>query len=152
MAIQHRRHFLSLHLYCHLQACQSHRRQHRQRLHPVVDDDLDTIDFLQLFLSMQGLYVVAFDHADGVLEAIWEVKPDVVLLDLQTPEDRQAGLVVLDRLCADAQAAAIPVVLMSCDDDALRRHAGRIQELGATPLPKPFEPARLWQMIKQFVA
>ena len=54
----------------------------------VVDDDPDTLDFLQLFLSMQGLHVVAFDHGDGVVEAIRDVKPDVVLLDLQTPDDR----------------------------------------------------------------
>ena len=60
-------------------------------VHTVVDDDLDTLDFLQLFLSMQGLHVVAFDHADGVTEAIRDVEPDVVLLDLQTPEDRPGG-------------------------------------------------------------
>ena len=118
----------------------------------VVDDDLDILDFLQLFLSMQGLHVVALDHADGVIEAIRDVKPDVVLLDLQAPRDRQAGLVVLDHLRADGLTSAIPVILMTADHGALRRHAVRLQELGATPLPKPFEPDRLWQMITQLAA
>jgi DNA-binding response OmpR family regulator len=43
----------------------------------VVDDDLHTVDILQLFLSIRGLDVVAFERADGVVEAIHELKPDV---------------------------------------------------------------------------
>ena len=59
---------------------------------------------------------------------------------------------VLDQLRANPETVAIPVLLMTAEHGALRQHAARIQELGATPLQKPFEPDRLWQMIEQLAA
>ena len=118
----------------------------------VVDDDPDVIEFLEMFLSMQGVDVVAFDHAGDVIEAIRDIKPDVVLLDLQTPDDRQAGLRILAQIRADDVLARVPVILMSADHAALVRHATRLHELDALPLMEPFDPDHLYQMMEQLAA
>ncbi len=118
----------------------------------LVDDDLHTLDILQLFLSIRGLDVVAFERTDGVVEAIRELKPDVVLLDLQSREDRRAGLHLLDQLRVDTMTATIPVILMSADHEALARHADRLRDLGATCLRKPFYLDRVYLMLEQAAA
>ncbi len=118
----------------------------------VVDDDPDILDFLQLLLSMHGMYVVTSDHTGDVAALIRQAAPDVVLLDLQALQDRQSGLRILVQLRADAATAHVPVILMSCDDAALARHVAHFHELEALPLVKPFDPNRLLQMIEQLAA
>ena len=118
----------------------------------VVDDDLHTLDVLQLLLSIRGINVVAFERADGVVEAIRELKPDVVLLDLRMPEDRRAGLHLLAQLRGDDTTAQVPVILMSADHAALVDYAARLTELHALPLTKPVERNRLYQMVEQAAA
>ena len=115
----------------------------------VVDDDLNTLDILQLSLSIRGMEVVAFERCDGVMEVLREIKPDVVLLDLQSRVDRRAGLHLLAQIRADELTATIPVILMSADHDALTRYADRLRDLGATSLRKPFYLNRVCQMLEQ---
>ena len=115
----------------------------------VVDDDEDLCEFLTDLLTSEGVAVTTCAHADEAIEKIRAAIPDVVLLDLQTPQDHEAGLVVLDQLRAEPETVAIPVILMTAAHDALRSHAVRIKELGATPLPKPFEPDRLLHLIER---
>ena len=118
----------------------------------VVDDDPDTLEFLQLLLCMQGVHVVTVDHTGDVIDVIRDARPDVVLLDLQTPLDRRAGLGILAQFRADEATARVPVILMSADDAALTRHAAHLRELGARLLAKPFEPDHLCRMLEQAAA
>ena len=118
----------------------------------VVDDDPETLDFLELFLSIHGVHVVASDYTGDVGLLIQQTCPDVVLLDLQNGLDHTAGLSVLDQLRADAETASIPVFLMSADHFSLDGNAARIQELGATLFRKPFDGDRLIRMIQQAAA
>ena len=91
----------------------------------VVNDDLDTLEFLDLVLSSRGIAVVVYSVHTDAAALILRILPSLVLLDLQTPADRRAGLRVLDQLRADDATVAIPVVLMSSDHRALGRHASR---------------------------
>ncbi len=118
----------------------------------VVDDDEDVCEFLSDFLTSEGVVVTTCAHTDEAFEKIRAARPDVVVLDLQTLQDREAGLVILVQLRANPETVTLPVILITADHDALRRHAARIKELGATPLPKPFEPDRLRQMIESLAA
>jgi CheY-like chemotaxis protein len=113
----------------------------------IVDDDLDILEFLEMLLTSEGLTVTTSDHTGDVSELIRQVQPDVVLLDLQTPEDRRAGLVVLAHLRAESETCLLPVLLLTADHGALRQHAADLLELGAVPLSKPFEVDHLLQLI-----
>lgn len=114
----------------------------------VVDDDLDLLDLLQLVLSLRGVHVVVCDHGPDVMNVIREAKPDLVLLDLQAPGDRRAGLEILARLRADPMTSMIPAILMTGDHDALQRHSARLVELHATPLRKPFDVDHVLHMVE----
>ena len=114
----------------------------------VVDDDPVLLELLEMLVTSLGDVVFPCAHASDAVELIRQVLPDVVLLDLQAPGDRRAGLTVLAQLRAHQITASIPVILMSADHEALFRHKAHLSALGATPLRKPFEPARLCQMIE----
>jgi two-component system phosphate regulon response regulator PhoB len=118
----------------------------------VVDDDPGLLELIELMLTSQGDTVFPCADVRDAVELIRRVLPAVVLLDLQTSGDREAGLVVLAQLRADKLMATIPVILMSADHGALTRHAARLRALGATSLRKPFYLDRLCQMVQQAAA
>jgi two-component system phosphate regulon response regulator PhoB len=118
----------------------------------VVDDDPGLLELIELMLTSQGDTVFPCADVRDAVELIRRVMPAVVLLDLQTPGDREAGLVVLAQLRADKLMATIPVILMSADHGALTRHAARLRALGATSLRKPFYLDRLCLMVQQAAA
>jgi two-component system response regulator MtrA len=51
----------------------------------VIDDDITSLDIVDLLFEDQGFDVVR--HADGVsaLESVEETKPDIILIDLMMP-------------------------------------------------------------------
>ncbi len=118
----------------------------------VVDDDPGLLELIELMLTSQGDTVFPCADVRDAVELIRRVLPAVVVLDLQTPWDREAGLVVLAQPRDDALTVMIPVILMSADHAALTRHAARLRELGATSLRKPFYLDRLCQMVEQATA
>jgi CheY-like chemotaxis protein len=115
----------------------------------VVDDDPDTLDFLDLLLTSRGLTVVLCDHSCDPVELIQQSLPDVVLLDMQNGQDRESGMDILVRLRADDLTATTPVIVMSGDHDVFRHHAARLSDLRADSLRKPFEPEQMFTQIEQ---
>ncbi len=106
----------------------------------VAEDSLVVRAVLRRHLEERGYTVVEADDGNAALRVCREVRPDVVLLDIEMPG--LDGHEVLAALKADAEVADIPVVFLtgrtSTDDvvEGLR--------LGAHDyLKKPFEPHEL---------
>lgn len=79
--------------------------------------------------------VVEVGDGKACLEAVRAGKFDIILLDLHMPQ--MDGLEVMKALRADAQTAAIPVVIISSDADM--RNVEQARQLGALGyLRKPF--------------
>lgn len=112
------------------------------------DDDPALLEFLEQLLTSEGITVTISDHTGDVAELIRQVLPKVVALDLQTPQDRRAGLHVLERLRAEPVTALIPVLLLTADHAALRHHAADLLELGAIPVRKPFDVDHMLGLIQ----
>jgi signal transduction histidine kinase/CheY-like chemotaxis protein len=91
----------------------------------VVEDDEHYRGLLEFQLSEEGYEVVAFDNGRDALDALPNVVPDVVLLDLIMPG--LDGLTVLQRIRADDPR--LPVVVLTAMDDPTVAVAAR--ELGA---------------------
>jgi two-component system, cell cycle response regulator len=95
---------------------------------------------LQRLLGERGYRVAAAADGEQALAAVGREVPDVVLLDHELPG--LDGMAVLDRLRADDELAAVPVIMLTqiADPDllveALRRGAHDY-------LRKPFDPAEL---------
>ncbi len=111
----------------------------------VVDDDPSIIDFLETALEEEGYLVLASGAAS--LRMAHDVHPDVILLDLNMPD--MDGVEVSQRLRADPVTAAIPIVVMSAREHL--RTTGPLMAVNDR-LPKPFELARLYEMVARWTA
>jgi CheY-like chemotaxis protein len=92
----------------------------------VVEDDPDVLDVVVSALEDEpDLLVRGFGSAEAALEALPNVRPDAVLLDLALPG--MSGAELAERLRAEPATAGVPVVAMTATHQlsALRTRARR---------------------------
>lgn len=113
----------------------------------IVEDDEDIREFTRLTLeALGGFEVTAYPTAEGMLEAVVDAQPDVVLLDVQLPGI--SGYEALRRLRDDPRTAALPVVLFTARVEAAQRERG--EQLAATDIiPKTCDPKELCARLRQ---
>jgi DNA-binding response OmpR family regulator len=104
--------------------------------------DLETADGAPIaeVLTSRGFEIEVAENGEAALRAIERRRPDVVLLEVKRPGT--SGMEVLDRIRANPQIAAIPVIIVTAstgDDDVLAGY-----KFGADYyLTKPVSPRRL---------
>ena len=77
----------------------------------IVDDEPDTVSFLESVLEENGYdYVSAGDGVEG-LKLAREEKPILILLDLIMPE--KSGIMMFQELKSDPETRKIPVIVVS---------------------------------------
>lgn len=103
----------------------------------VVDDDAALAEMLQLVLRQEGFDTVWCGHGDNALNAFYDSKPDLVLLDLMLP-----GRDGVD-VCRDIRdVSGIPIIMLTAKSDTIDVVAGL--EAGADDyVPKPFKAKEL---------
>lgn len=118
----------------------------RDRLSVVlVDDDRLTADLNAEILRASGIDVaVVYDPRDAV-EAIEQVLPDLVLMDLRMPG--VDGLELAQAIRLSRELMAIPIVFLSVEHDEERQSAAR-RVGGDDFLQKPVDPRKLATHIK----
>ena len=92
----------------------------------VVEDDPDVLDVVVSALEDEpDLIARGFGSAEAALAALWDVRPDVVLLDLALPG--MSGAELAEMLRAEDATANVPVVAMTATHQlsALRTRARR---------------------------
>ena len=103
----------------------------------VVEDEADILELVRYNLVKEGYSVAGAASGEEGLKAVKARRPDLVLLDLMLPG--MDGLEVCRTLKADAQARAIPVVMLTAKGEESDIVAGL--ELGADDyIVKPFSP------------
>lgn len=109
----------------------------------VVDDEPGNLQLLGQILQEQ--YRLSF-ATDGVkaLDAVWKVKPDIVLLDVMMPG--MDGYEVCSRLKADPETSKIPVIFITALGETEYEHRGF--EIGGVdyitkPVSAPIVKARV---------
>ncbi len=106
----------------------------------VVDDLEANRDMLARRLQQLGHLVKSAESGIDALKQLEDFAIDLVLQDLMMPE--MDGAEVLRRMKADVRFAAIPVVMVSANDEM--DNVVRCIEMGAEDyLPKPFNPVLL---------
>jgi DNA-binding response OmpR family regulator len=115
----------------------------------VVDDDPVILKLLTVNFELEGYDVIsASDGAEG-LAAVREQRPAVVVSDIMMPN--MSGLDLVTAMQADAELAAIPVILLSAKAQAGDVRAGL--DAGAVDyVTKPFEPLDLLQRVEAAIA
>jgi CheY-like chemotaxis protein len=77
----------------------------------VVDDDADSLNIMQRFLTSHGATVHGAEHGAAGLALLADIQPSFILLDLSTPV--MDGWATLKHLKADPKTAAIPVIALT---------------------------------------
>ena len=106
----------------------------------VVDDEPAIVDLVRQLLMRRGHEVVKVSDGDAALQAIYDLKPDLVLMDLMLP--KLSGWEVCRRVKEDKEVRHIPILMMT----ARREDRDLVEglELGADDyVKKPFSTAEL---------
>lgn len=85
----------------------------------IVEDDDDSRELLEMFLSGQGAQVRAVASAADARAAIAEQVPDVLLADITLPDE--SGFDFVGALRADPLTSRIPAIAMTGHTDAESR-------------------------------
>lgn len=114
-----------------------------------VDDSATMRDLLFLALRDAGFDVVqAVDGVDA-LDVVQGEHPDVIVTDINMP--RLDGFGLIEKVRADPELRAIPILVLTTESDPARRDQAR--RAGATGwIVKPFDPAKLVSAIRRVVA
>ena len=108
----------------------------------VVDDDPEILAMLRDFLESEGLVVRTAANGAEALEALDEIAPALILLDMRMPV--LDGWAFAERL--HERALTYPIVVMTAAESA-RRWA---DEIGATAyIAKPFDVNELLETIER---
>ncbi|MDH4227854.1 MAG: response regulator transcription factor [Deltaproteobacteria bacterium] len=111
----------------------------------VVDDEADILRLLSFNLEKAGFSVIKAADGPEALKLAAKKKPDLVLLDIMLPD--MEGTEVLKRLKANAQTAAMPVLMLTAKGEEVDRILGF--ELGAEDyITKPFSPREVVLRVK----
>ena len=95
----------------------------------IVDDEPDTITFLGTWLADRGYRTCSAADGEEGLRVLVAERPDLVLLDLNMPN--QTGMQLYRKLRADAALAATPVIFITGMTEI------EIFGNGCTPMPQP---------------
>ncbi len=111
----------------------------------VIDDEAEARDLICRMIEREGVRVVTASDGEEGLRLARELRPTVITLDILMPG--KDGWSVLSALKADAELAAIPVILVSILEESRRGYA-----LGATGfLTKPVDRDALHSTLGRFV-
>jgi len=114
-----------------------------------IDDEPDMISFVELVLHGKYDLVGATGGVEG-LDAIRQVKPDLVLLDLMMPD--MDGWEVYKELRSDQELKNTPVIVVTAKGQSIDKifglHVAEVQDY----LTKPFGPQQLLQSIEKVLA
>jgi CheY-like chemotaxis protein len=102
----------------------------------VVDDELNIRLFLKTLLETSGYEPHLARNAREGLERAWELKPDLIILDVMMPGE--GGLVMYQGLQEDQGLKQVPVIMLSAVGATTFRHALKIMGVGKSTYPDPF--------------
>jgi PAS domain S-box-containing protein len=112
----------------------------------LVDDEIDTRDFMSFLLQQHGATVSEASSASEALEAFAQSPPDILLSDLGMPLVDGYSLISQIRSMSPSQGGQIPAIALSAyagESDRDRAFAAGFQK----HLAKPVEPTELLALI-----
>ena len=114
----------------------------------VVDDSLTVRRVTQRFLQREGYQVILAKDGVDALEKLQEVKPDVMLVDIEMP--RMDGFDLIRNVRSDSRIAKTPIIMIT--SRTASKHRNYAMELGANEYyGKPFQENQLLESIEEFV-
>ena len=111
----------------------------------VVDDDPDIRRLVEMVLAREGFLATSVESAQEAYKKVAASKPDLIVLDLQLPDED--GFTICKKIRSDPSTAHIPILMLTVQSVDSYKIAGL--ELGADDyVIKPFNQAELAARIK----
>ena len=113
----------------------------------IVDDDTELSDGLRAVLEKQGHRVIQARDGQQGKQAIYNQRPDLVILDMMMP--RMGGYPVLEHFRDKADAP--PIIMITANEGS--RHKAYAEYLGVVDyIRKPFAMDRLVDSVQRLLA
>ena len=117
-----------------------------QKLILIVDDDRELVDAVRTMLERQGFKVIQAHDGHQGKQAIYNQRPDLVILDMMMP--RMGGYPVLEHFRGKADAP--PVIMITANEGS--RHKAYAEWLGVIDyIRKPFAMERLLDVVNRML-
>ncbi len=114
----------------------------------IVDDEEDIAELVSYNLAREGFATVMAHDGETALRKVKLEKPDLVILDLMLPG--MNGLDICKALRANAQTAALPIIMLTAKSDELDKILGL--EIGADDyVTKPFSVKELVARVRSLL-
>lgn len=115
----------------------------------VVDDSLTVRKITSRLLEREGFQVVTAKDGVDALEQLVDIKPDVMLLDIEMP--RMDGFDLARNIRADERLRDIPLIMIT--SRMADKHRNYAMEIGVDNyLGKPYQEEQLLELIAGFIA
>jgi DNA-binding response OmpR family regulator len=117
-----------------------------QKLILVVDDDRELVEGVRAVLERQGYKVIQAHDGHQGKQAIYNSKPDLVILDMMMP--RMGGYPLLEHFRDKADAP--PIIMVTANEGS--RHKAYAEWLGVIDyIRKPFAMERLLEVVNRML-
>jgi len=115
----------------------------------VVDDSLTVRKITSRLLEREGFQVVTAKDGVDALEQLVDMKPDVMLLDIEMP--RMDGFDLARNVRADKRLHDVPIIMIT--SRMADKHRNYAMEIGVNNyLGKPYQEEQLLELITGFIA
>jgi DNA-binding response OmpR family regulator len=115
-----------------------------QKLILLVDDDRELVDAMRAVLERQGYKVIQAHDGHQGKQAIYNLRPDLVILDMMMP--RMGGYPVLEHFKDKSDAP--PIIMVTANEGS--RHKVYAEYLGVIDyIRKPFAMERLLETVSK---
>ncbi|MFD0713612.1 response regulator [Paenibacillus sp. GCM10027626] len=108
----------------------------------VVDDEPDITELIGLYLERDGFEVHATDNGEDALKLVQQLRPELILLDIQLKT--MDGIEVCSRI---REQSDVPILFISCKSDDTDIIHG-LEVGGDDYITKPFSPSQLVARVK----
>lgn len=116
----------------------------------VINDDETILDTYEAVIQGLGHEPVTKATASSGPEIVHDVGADVLIVDLQRPDEDEYGLRIIEELRAAPETKAFPIVLATGAGPELQPILPRLQSLEVEVLRKPFEIRDLKSVLDQY--
>ena len=104
----------------------------------VVNDDRDMLDMYESMLQAMGHRPITMVAIHTGPETVREVGADVLLVDLEAPEEAEFGLRLIREVRRDPELEGLPIILATGARERAELHRDLFDSLGVPVLIKPF--------------